>query len=156
MDDGIGRRIEFLEGDFYQVRVRLLIESDGVVHKEFDFGLAITREPVFNVELAAGGQGEQAKRLVNARRIQEFIAEGNELLQKCAQLSNPPYHKVKDWEEKVMAFVKANYDEPHFLAFSGWAEVKSYRGAAVDRPLVDWINSLVGRLGELLTELCNS
>lgn len=49
-EDIVTRSI-MLEADFYHVKVRLIRESAGAVHKEFDFALEITREPQFAVKL---------------------------------------------------------------------------------------------------------
>src|SRR5205085_4468550 len=55
-DKGIEDRINALSGDSYQVKIRLITESEGIVHGEFDYRLTISREPVFKIELTEGKQ----------------------------------------------------------------------------------------------------
>jgi hypothetical protein len=51
-DQDIKDRINGLGGDSYQIKIRLITESEGIVHKELHYKLTITREPVFKIELA--------------------------------------------------------------------------------------------------------
>ena len=49
-DQDIKDRINGLGGDSYQIKIRLITESEGIVHKELHYKLTITREPVFKIE----------------------------------------------------------------------------------------------------------
>jgi hypothetical protein len=53
-EKGIEDRISPLSGDSFQVKIRLITESEGIVHKELDYRLTIKREPVHKVELKLG------------------------------------------------------------------------------------------------------
>jgi hypothetical protein len=55
-DQGIKDRINGLGGDSYQVKIRLINESEGVVHEEPPYKLTIIREPIFRIELTEDKQ----------------------------------------------------------------------------------------------------
>lgn len=151
--EDIENRISFLEGELYQVKVRLITESESVLHKEFDFTLTVTREPEFSIELIEGAQDERTKRLTLARRLNELAKEGDALLLYAAGKGAEPAVGVAEWEQKAETFIGLNLGEMRAIGFSSEAGVKSYPGAAVDRRLVDRLHTRLQRIGQIIEEL---
>lgn len=103
-DDFINR-LALLEGDYYNIKVRLINEAEGIVYKEFDFGLTITREPELDAELIE--IKELSPREIR-QQLEVFLAEGSNLLMEFPrdkQATPEDIAKVDDWEKRAVRFL---------------------------------------------------
>jgi hypothetical protein len=96
---------------------------------------------------------ENPELIAIVKKLNEYLKAGDELLRLCANTSNPPRHKVKDWEQSVTAYIEENIGE---LASLEWVKAypeTRYPGLAVDRALVNRLYTLLQRLGEIISDL---
>lgn len=148
--------IKRLWGKAFHVKVRLVGGREGDVAKDFEF--ILTAEPEFRLDKWDEEKFTQigkASRLDIAKRLTDFIDEGNGILQRCANTSEPPISEAEDWAQRARAYVNEVFDEFHAIDFFKEAGLKPYPGGATNRRLVDLLYTRLERLADLISTLRN-
>lgn len=151
-DNSIENRTRKLEGDLIDIKVRIINESSGTVFKEFDFRLTVVREPEFDVILTESIQGERDKQLALMQRLNIFIEEGNQILNKIDG-ADGSIKDLQEWESKVENWLKFNLGDLYALEFKKNTGFKPYPRPAINRQLVDKLYTRIERLGEIMVEV---
>lgn len=154
-DTGIRDRIAALDGDSYQVKIRLITESEGVVHGERDYRLTITREPIFKIELV---EAEQQPVPVSDREgvlqtLRELQVEGNRLLSQSIRNPLPDVSAVYEWEDRTERYIKDNIGAAQALEFIKNAITYPYQATTINRELSNRINTKLHHLGRLISAM---
>jgi hypothetical protein len=152
-DTGIKNRIAALGGDSYQVKIRLITESKGVVHGERDYKLTITREPIFKIELV---EDEQQTAPVSDREgvlqaLRGLQVEGNRLLSQSISNPLPDASAVYAWEDRAERYIKDNIGAAQAMEFIRNAPIHPYPGPTINRELTNRINTRLHHLGRLIS-----
>lgn len=173
-DKRIEDRIGVLSGDSYQVKIRLITESEGIVHKELLYGLTITREPIFKIELTEGKQQPEPKSALGdvpitqvptagnretvVRRLRGFQTEGRRLLENSINntlFSVPDFHH---WEEEVETFIRESIGGAEANEFITNDPIIPYRDpySLLNVVQTNLINTRLNRLSDLISQIQRS
>jgi hypothetical protein len=153
-NDDIENRIALLDGDHYNVKVRLINEAEGIVHEELDFSLVIKREPEIDIEF------DEVKELTSKeirQQLEAFLGEGSDLLKQFPrdkQATPEDIAKVDDWEQRAVRFLGRYPDLFSTTLFlSDFPEVPVAGGAQVGNwPSLKKLSRRLATLREFIDE----
>ena len=158
------REKKVLEGKQFRVHVKLIGTRGSTVtlNQTFNYDLITDPEPDFrlrkkaNVFTSENKPTAKEKNVEIARILTEQMEKGRKIMKDCARNVYGPVGSAAGWEFDMDAYIKENLGEAAALEFNRIYPPIQYPDNAVNREVVDRLNTKLNRLGVLISKLLDS
>ena len=113
-------------------------------------GVAVIATFYSQHEIVAARDAEAEHRIKIREEIGSYVAEGDSLMDICADVTKPiPIYQTNEWAKRVEAFLSTNLDQSYVNRFRDWTGILPTSPAGLGGEHRDWYAYIYNRISRL-------